>query len=99
MRFQWLQLLPRVSALVLSCGKSELRGHSTPSADGHTYLVVAESPGCSTFYLDGKPWPHALGARGLVASGRHELSCSDGSNHVEVEVKRGQTFGFDYWGP
>jgi hypothetical protein len=99
MRFQWLRLLPLMSPLLLSCGKSELRGQSTPSADGRTYLLVAESPGCDSLYVDGKPWPHPIGARGLVPSGRRAISCADGSNHIQFEVKRGQTFRFDYWGP
>jgi hypothetical protein len=88
-----------VAMLVLSCAKEDLRGRSTPSADGHTYLVIAESPGCASFVVDGKSWPHAMGAPGAVLPGRRELSCSDGSNQVQFEVKRGQTFRFDYWGP
>jgi len=88
-----------VAILILSCAKKDLRGQSTPSADGHTYLVIAESPGCATFVVDGKPWPHAIGAPGAVPAGRRALSCSDGSNQVQFEAKRGQTFRFDYWGP
>ena len=85
--------------LILSCGKKDLRGESTPSADGNTYLLIAESPGCATFSVDGKPWPHGVGVRGAVSAGRRELSCSDGSNQIQFEVKQGQTFRFDYWGP
>jgi hypothetical protein len=84
---------------VLSCGKNDLRGHSTPSVDGRTYLVIAESPGCAAFSVDGKPWLHGVGVPGVVPAGLRELSCSDGSNQVQVEVKRGQTFRFEYWGP
>ena len=96
LRLQSLFLIPM---LMLSCARKDLRGQSTPSADGRTYLVIAESPGCATFVVDGKPWPHAIGAPGAVLAGRREISCSDGSNNVQVEVKRGQTFRFDYWGP
>ena len=88
-----------MSLLLLSCGKSDLRGRSTTSADGKTYLVVVEAPGCAGLYVDGKPWPHALGARGLVPAGRRQISCADGGNHITFEVRRGQTFRFDYWGP
>jgi hypothetical protein len=85
--------------LILSCAKKDLRGQSTPSADGRTYLVIAESPGCAAFSVDSKGWPHGVGVRGAVPAGRHELSCSDGSNQIQLEINRGQTFRFDYWGP
>ncbi len=98
-RLAWLWRLSGLALLVVSCDKRNLRGQSTRSADGHTYLVIVESPGCATFTLDGKPWPYAVGAAGLVLAGRREISCSDGSNQIHFEVKRGQTFRFDYWGP
>jgi hypothetical protein len=97
----WLrtQFIFLPALLIFSCGKKDLRGESTPSADGHTYLLIAESPGCAAFSVDGKPWPHGVGVRGAVSAGRRELSCSDGSNQIQFEVKQGQTFRFDYWGP
>ena len=85
--------------LPLACSKSELRGQWTRSKDGKTYLVIAESPGCTTFRVDGKRWPHRLGAPGVVPAGVRKLSCSDGSNEIAFEVKPGTTFRFDYWGP
>jgi len=88
-----------LALLSVACGKRELRGQSAPSADGHTYLVIAESPGCVSFHVDGKPWPHAVGVAGALPAGQRKLSCSDGSNQIQFEVKRGQTFRFDYWGP
>ena len=99
MRLPQLRFLTLVALLIVSCGKKDLRGESTPSADGKTYLLIAESPGCITFNVDGKLWPHAIGVAGAVAAGRRELSCSDGSNQIRFDVKRGQTFRFDYWGP
>lgn len=76
-----------------------MRGQSTRSEDGKTYLIVAESPGCSGFRVDGRPWPYPLGARGIVAAGTRRISCSDGSNEIGFEVKAGTVFKFDYWGP
>ena len=99
MRVSRLQFLFLLALQILSCGKKDLRGQSTASADGRTYLLIAESPGCAAFRVDGKPWPHGLGVPGAVPAGQRELSCSDGSNQVELEVKPGQTFRFDYWGP
>jgi hypothetical protein len=85
--------------LLAACSKRELRGQWTRSGDGKTYLVVAESPGCSGIRVDGKRWPYPLGARGVVGAGTRRISCSDGSNEVEIEVKAGTVFKFDYWGP
>lgn len=84
---------------ILACSHSELRGQWKQSEDGKTYLVIAESPGCDHFRVNGKRWPHALGARGAVAPGVTRIGCLDGSNEIRFEVKRGTTFRFDYWGP
>jgi hypothetical protein len=93
-----ISMLP--ACLPATCVDRELRGKSTPSEDGRTYLVIAESPGCPTFDVDGLPWPHALGERGPVSPGVRSISCS-GESAVEIqfEVKQGGTFRFDYWGP
>ena len=88
-----------LTLLVLACAKSELRGQWTRSADGQTYLVIAESPGCDAFRIDGRRWPHAVGSRGAISPGIRRLSCLDGYNETQFEVKRGTTFRFDYWGP
>jgi len=88
-----------LTLLLLACEKHELRGQWTRSADGHTYLVIAESPGCDVFRIDGRRWPHAVGARGAISPGIRRISCLDGSNEIRFEVKRGTTFRFDYWGP
>jgi hypothetical protein len=92
----------RLALLLLAfvaCSRRELRGEWVRSEDEKTYLVIAESPGCATFRIDGKPWPHALGSRGVVPAGVRRISCSDGSNEIRFEVKPGTTFRFDYWGP
>lgn len=83
----------------LACDKTELRGKSKRSEDGRTYLVVAESPGCTTFHVDGKPWFHALHAKGPIAPGLHRIACADDTAEVQFEVEKGTTFRFDYWGP
>jgi hypothetical protein len=85
--------------VVVTCTRRELRGQWVKSEDEKTYLVIAESPGCATFRIDGKPWTHSLGSRGLVPAGIRRISCLDGSNEIEFEVKSGTTFRFDYWGP
>jgi hypothetical protein len=85
--------------VVVGCTRRELRGQQVNSDDGKTYLVIAESPGCATFRIDGRPWPHSLGSRGVVRAGTRRISCSDGSNEIQFEVKSGTTFRFDYWGP
>lgn len=88
-----------LAQLLAACSRNELRGKSVPSADGTTLLVVAESPGCAALHVDGKAWPHALGAPGTVPPGVRQIACADGSNEIEFEVKQGTTFHFDYWGP
>jgi hypothetical protein len=85
--------------MLFACTKRDLRGQSTRSEDGRTYLVIAESPGCAAFHVDGRPWPHALGARGRSAPGLRRIACSDGSNEIVFELKQGTIFRFDYWGP
>jgi hypothetical protein len=88
-----------VLTLLSACERKELRGQWTPSEDGKTYLMIVESPGCTSFVVNGKPWPHPLRARGAVSPGVRRIACVDGSNEVQFEVKAGTTFRFDYWGP
>lgn len=94
----------RAAALALllgACGRRdarELRGRAERSADGRTYLVVADANGgrCGPVSVDGRPWPHAVGAPGPVSPGRHTIACG---TEVEVQVDSGTTFRLDYWGP
>lgn len=89
-----------LAPLLAACSREhELRGKSVPSPDGRTLLVVAESPGCAELRVDGKAWPHALGAPGSVPPGVRQIACADGSNEIGFEIKPGTTFHFDYWGP
>jgi hypothetical protein len=102
LRHRFLSFLLAIACilpLLVACRTNELRGQATPSEDGKTYLVIAESPGCASLRIDGKPWPHPLGARGVIAAGTRRISCSDGSNEIQFEVKPGTVFRFDYWGP
>ena len=81
-----------------ACSKRDLRGRSVPSPDRKTYLVIddANSSACKWVLVDGKTWPHAVGTPGLVAPGRHRISCG---GDIEFEVREATTFHFDYWGP
>ena len=88
-----------VILFVSGCGGDyELRGKVVPSEDGKTYLVVEDDNGgqCGPMLLDGKPWPHAIGQRGLVSPGEHQIHCG---GSIVFTVSAGTTFHFDYWGP
>lgn len=93
-RTSWLAL----AVLAACAGSRDLRGRSTPSADGRTYLIVADADGgqCGPVRVDGKPWPHPVGAPGAIAPGEHVLACG---GEVAIRIDSGQTFRFDYWGP
>ncbi len=77
-----------------------LRGHSLPSADGRTYLVVDDNNGgeCGPILVDGEDWPAKLHEAGLIAPGVHAISCGDQAG-ISFEIQPGTTFHFDYWGP
>lgn len=90
--------LVAVVALAAGCTNRELRGSSEPSDDGLTYLIVQDDNGggCGPIRLDGRRWPHAIGARGAIAPGPHTIECG---TQVEFRIEAGTTFRFDYWGP
>ena len=90
----WLGLVAAVG-----CASRDLRGRSTPSKDGQTYLVIADDNGgnCGPMRVDGAVWPHAIGKAGRIAPGTHVIACGDGD--ISFRVDSGQTFRFDYWGP
>jgi hypothetical protein len=91
-----LLLLPFI---LLNAACSQItRGSEINSADGKTYLVVAEldGPACTTVYLDGKPWPHAVGVAGAIEPGEHEIKCAAPIHFI---VRPGTVFRFKYWGP
>lgn len=79
-----------------SCRNNDLRGWWKTSNDGKTYLVVDDSDGGSAdtkFTLDGQPWPYAVGERGEIEPGCHDL------DKTGFCVKEGTEYHFDYWGP
>jgi hypothetical protein len=87
-----------VGLAVISCTAHDLRGSSTPSPDGRTYLVIADDNGgqCGPLTVDGAPWPHAVGVPGAIEPGDHLVACG---SEVAVRVDSGRTFRLDYWGP
>jgi len=91
--FCWL-----VGLSVIGCTAHDLRGSSTPSLDGQTYLVVVDDNGgqCGPLTVDGAPWPHAVGVAGAIIPGDHIVTCG---TEVAVRVESGQTYRLDYWGP
>jgi hypothetical protein len=91
-------LICLAAAAFVGCSGRELRGRSTPSADGRTYLIIADDNGgqCGPLLVDGARWPHAVGVAGPVRPGKHTIACG---THVTIGIDSGQTFRFDYWGP
>ena len=92
-RLRWLALLATVG-----CTSRQLRGRSTPSENGGTYLVIADDNGgrCGPLHVDGVPWPHAVGAPGAVRPGEHVVECG---TKITIRVDSATTFRLDYWGP
>ena len=92
-------LLPLLGALGLAaCDEYPLRGEGMPSADGLTYLIVADNGGadCGAIKVDRKTWPHGVGEPGRIAPGQHEIDCGGA---VPFHVPKGEIFRFNYWGP
>jgi hypothetical protein len=83
---------------LIACAERELRGRSTRSPDGQTYLVIADDNGgqCGPLRVDGAVWPHAVGVAGRIQPGEHTVACG---TEVTIRVDSGRTFRFDYWGP
>ena len=69
-----------------------------PSADGRSYLVVADDNGgeCGPIKVDGQVWPHKIGEQGQVSPGQHKIECG---GWVVFDIPTGVVFSFDYWGP
>ena len=92
-------LLVGCSVVALAaCAGRDLRGRSTRSPDGRTYLVIADDNGgqCGPLRVDGVVWRHPIGTPGRVRPGDHSITCG---SEVAVHVDSGQTYRFDYWGP
>lgn len=58
--------------LAFGCSERELRGTSTPSKDGKTYLVVLDDNGgkCGPPFVDGQEWKFAINEPGEITPGR-----------------------------
>lgn len=76
----------------------ELRGRYEPSADGKTYLVIEDDNGghCGVLSVDGERWPHRIHERGEVEPGIRTISCGAA---IDLAIKPGNIYYFDYWGP
>jgi hypothetical protein len=91
-------LLILFGLLVLTnCSGNHLRGQTEKSADKKTYLVFKEKD-CADcpIYVDGKIWEYGIGQKGEILPGTHTIECG---GKLEIEIKEGTTFIFDYWGP
>ena len=79
------------------CDDGSLRGSIANSADGKTYLLVADDQDGCAVSVDGKPWPTRPPARRPIAAGTHVIAC--GEAEIEFDIPEGVVFTFDYWGP
>lgn len=85
-------------ALVVSgCDDGHLRGYTTASPDGRTYLVIEDDYNGCALTVDGKPWLHAVGVAAPVAPGTRTIACNGGE--IGFNIPEGVVFHFDYWGP
>ncbi|HVN22071.1 MAG TPA: hypothetical protein VMU05_25010 [Dongiaceae bacterium] len=84
--------------VLVACSSRELRGTSTPSNDGKTYLVVADDNGghCGPIKVDGRTWPHPVGEPGQIEPGDHTIECG---GEIGFRIRPGVVFRFNYWGP
>ena len=84
--------------LLAHCADVDIRGDARPSADGQTFLIVADDNGGKSgpLTVDGQRWPHAIGTPGAVRPGHHVIACG---SDITVQVDSGTTYRFDYWGP
>jgi len=84
--------------VITACGAHDLRGGSSPSRDGRTYLIIADDNGgkCGPLLVDGVVWPYAINSPGEVRPGRHVIACG---TEMPVQVDSAKTYRFTYWGP
>lgn len=94
------QAIVVVALLVLGCAREHLRGKAERSADGGTYLAIADDNGgaCGAMFVDDREWPTPIDHPRPIDPGRHTIRCGD-SGEIEFKVPKGMTFRFDYWGP
>ena len=96
------RLLPLIGlAFIFACGDGELRGHSEPSPDGRSYLVIEDDNrgACRKLLVDGATWTHPRGTAGEISPGEHTIKCGEGDSGIGFSVRPATTFYFDYWGP
>lgn len=76
----------------------EFRGHYKPSTDGKTYLVIEHDNGggCGSLSVDGNRWPHRIHEAGEVMPGTRTIQCG---GEIDIEIKPGNIYYFNYWGP
>jgi hypothetical protein len=84
--------------VITACGAHDLRGESSPSPDGKTYLIIADDNGgkCGPLLVDGAVWPHTINSPGEVRPCRHVIACG---TDISVQVDSMTTYRFTYWGP
>ncbi|PCJ01508.1 MAG: hypothetical protein COB15_00895 [Flavobacteriales bacterium] len=82
----------------VGCANRELRGKVKPFPDNKTYLVIEDDHGggCGPILIDGKEWQFKIGEKGKIEPGIHTVKCG---GELEITIKEGTTFYFDYWGP
>lgn len=75
-----------------------MRGTTSPSVDGKTYLAISDDNGgaCGPIFIDGKIWPHKINKAAPISPGVHSIECGA---KIEFEIPQGVVFKFDYWGP
>lgn len=76
----------------------ELRGRYKPSTDGKTYLVIEHDNGggCGALSIDDERWPHQLHEAGEIMPGTRTIKCG---GEIYIEIKPGNIYYFNYWGP
>jgi hypothetical protein len=103
-RYYMIVIFICLAALFLSttsCTKHNLRGNTTPSPDGKTYLVIDDDNGggCGPIKIDGKEWPYKIHEIGPIEPGLHNISCGEGDRGIGFEIPKSTIFHFYYWGP
>ena len=84
--------------MLSSCDSRHLRGTTSVSPDGKTYLAVADNNGggCGQILVGGVVWPHPIGEPGRIEPGVHKISCG---GEIEFSTPEAAVFRFNYWGP
>jgi hypothetical protein len=91
-------VLTLLAVVAASCGDRQLRGTTSASPDGKTYLAVIDDNGgaCGPILVDGAVWPHPIGEPGPIDPGVHKIACG---GEIEFTIPAKTVFRFDYWGP